>query len=337
MVKADAYGHGSVATTVVLFQLGVTRFGVATLQEGVTLREAGVHAPILLMGAWLPEHSADIVAHELTPIIYDVEAADRLAHLIQPRSAPYPVHIKVDTGMGRLGLSPEHVQSLLDSPAFKGPLYAEGLMTHLADADNHDPAYTNGQIHCFQELYDRIIRAGLRIPLLHAANSAGILFHPSAHFTMVRPGIMLYGYLMTRDRSETADLRPVLSLTTKVAQVRKVHAGRSISYNRLFTASRPSRLAVLPVGYADGYNRLLSNRGAVLIKGQRAPIVGRICMDMTIVDVTDIPDVKPGEEAVLIGRQGPHAISAADLAVWQETIPYEVLCGIGPRVPRIYR
>ena len=337
VVKADAYGHGSVATTVVLSQLGVTRFGVATLQEGVTLRETGVHAPILLMGAWLPEHSAEILAHGLTPIIYDTYAADSLARLIQPRSAPYPVHIKVDTGMGRLGLSPEQVPSLLDSPAFKGPLYAEGLMTHLADADNQDPAYTLAQIHYFQELCDHIIRAGVRIPLIHAANSAGILFHPSAHFTVVRPGIMLYGYLTTPDRPETVHLRPVLSLTTKVAQVRSLPAGRSVGYNRLFTASRPLRLAVLPVGYADGYNRLLSSRGAVLIKGERAPVVGHICMDMTIVDVTDIPDVKPGEEAVLIGRQGHHAISAADLAGWLDTIPYEVLCGIGPRVPRIYR
>jgi len=337
VVKADAYGHGAVAVTEALEKMGVARFGVATVQEGITLREAGFRVPILIMGAWLPEHGSEILNYRLTPIIYDADAAERLARLLPSDMRPYPVHIKTDTGMGRLGLSPEQTLSLLQSPPLRGPLRAEGLMTHLADADNEDPAYTKAQIQRFQGLVDQIERGGFRIPLIHAANSAAILFHPSAHFTSVRPGIMLYGYHTASPDRDAPDLVPVLRLTTKVVQVRGLPSGQRISYNGAFTTTRPSRIAVLPVGYADGYSRLLSNRGAVLIKEQRAPVVGRVCMDMTMVDVTDVADVRPGDEAVLIGQQGAQSISAVDLAAWLDTIPYEILCGIGPRVPRIYR
>jgi alanine racemase len=247
------------------------------------------------------------------------------------------VHIKVDTGMGRLGLLPDQVLPLLESPPFRGSLRAEGLMTHLADADHDDPEYTNIQIQRFQRVVQRLQAGGHRIPMIHAANSAAILFHPSAHFTVVRPGIMLYGYHTASSSRPAPELRPVLSLITKVAQIRGLSAGQRISYSGMFTTRRPSRIAVLPIGYADGYSRTLSDRGVVLIKGRRAPVVGRVCMDMTMVDVTDIPGVSCGEEAVLIGRQGEEHISAADIAAWQGTIPYEVLCGIGPRVPRVYR
>lgn len=335
VVKANAYGHGAAAISKRLIQLGVPRLGVATIQEGIVLREAGLRAPILVMGALLPNQLPDLLAAELTPVVHEREIADRLATLARSRPEPYPVHIKVDTGMGRLGLAPDQVLPLLQSSSFKGPLKAEGLMTHLADADSQDPDYTNMQIVRFRSVVSQAEAAGLSIPLLHVANSAAILCYPSAHFSMVRPGLMLYGYQSSP--ASPAELKPILTLSTKVVQVRNLPQGESVSYGRSHRTSRPSRIAILPIGYADGYNRLLSNRGQVLIKGRRAGIVGRVCMDMTLADVTDIPDVMTGDEAILIGRQGDAQISAADIAAWLETIPYEVLCTIGPRVPRVYR
>ncbi len=346
VVKADAYGHGALAVSKRLAQLGVSRFGVATVQEGCTLREAGIQAPILVMGALLPNQLPDLLAADLTPVVHDAEIADRLASLARSRPEPYPVHIKVDTGMGRLGLTADQVLPLLQSPWFKGPLKAEGLMTHLADADNPDPDYTHGQIASFRSVIDQTEAAGLSIPLLHAANSAALLHYPSAHFNLVRPGLMLYGYHSAPlgaaappnlTPATPALLKPVLTLSTRVVQVRRLAQGESVSYNRTHRTSRPSRIATLPIGYADGYSRLLSNRGQVLVKSCRAGVVGRVCMDMVMVDVTDIPDIKPGDEAVLIGQQGNERISAADVAAWLGTIPYEVLCTIGPRVPRVYR
>lgn len=336
VVKADAYGHGAVAVTRALAQQGVTRFGVATIQEGAQLRDAGIHAQVLVMGAVPPAQFADLLGYALTPVLYDSLMAAELAARLGSGPVPYPVHLKVDTGMGRLGLTPEQVLPLLQSPVFQGPLRLEGLMTHLADADNEDPTYTRSQLERFRMVLTQLRTAGLSVPLIHAANSAAILGHPAAHFTAVRPGLMLYGYSAAPAGTASTDLKPVLTLRSQVAQVRTVAAGDSVSYNRTFIASRPSRIAVLPIGYADGYSRTLSNRGQVLVQGRRCPVVGRVCMDMTLVDITDLPTVRPGDEAVLIGRQGHDAILATDLAAWIGTIPYEVLCGIGPRVLRVY-
>lgn len=337
VVKADAYGHGDTTVASALAGMGVCRFGVATVEEGIQLRRSGLPHPILVMGGLSAEYVPAVVSHRLTPIIHDRDIAEQFAKHIPADARPYAVHVKVDTGMGRLGLAPDEVLPLLQSSVFHGVLSAEGLMTHLADADNEDPTFTTIQIELFHALIDRLRVAGIDIPLLHAANSAAILRHPSAHFTMVRPGIMLYGYHTIAHPDGLPDLKPILSLVTRVVQVHALSPGQSVSYNRLFTASRPSRIAVLRIGYADGYSRLLSNRGAVLIRSRRAPIVGRICMDMTMVDVTDIPNVVPGDEAVLIGQQGGLRITAAHLAAWSQTIPYEVLCAIGPRVRRLYR
>lgn len=336
IVKADAYGHGAVPVARALARLGVARFGVATLEEGVALRDAGITQPILVMGALFPDHIPDLIGYQLTPVLYDQTFLERFAHAMPSRPAPYPVHLKVDTGMARLGFDPEMVLPVLQSPPFKGALLAEGLMTHLADADGHDPAYTTSQIDRLQVLVKTIEAAGLSMPLAHAANTAAILQHPHAHLDLVRPGLMLYGYHTVSPSSPSPALQPVLRLTTKVIQVRTLRAGESVSYNRTFRTRRPSRVATLAIGYADGYRRALSNRGAVLLGGDRAPVVGQVCMDMTLVDVTDRPEVKPGDEAVLIGRQGAAEISAMDVAQWADTIPYEILCGIGPRVKRRY-
>ena len=336
VLKADAYGHGAIPVSRALESLGVTRFGVATLQEGLALRAAGIARQILVMGALFPDELPEVIAHRLTPVISDPELPRHLAALIGSHAQPYPVHIKIDTGMGRLGLAPEEVLPLLQSPLFHDPLQAEGLMTHLADADNEDQAYTQTQIARLRDVLSKVAAAGLSIPIAHAANSAAIIAHPISHLTLVRPGLILYGYPPAQGLNPALDLRPVLTLKTRVAQVRDLKEGASVSYGRTYTVSRLSRIAVLPIGYADGYSRGLSNRGAVLIKGRRAAIVGRVCMDMTMVNVTDIPGVAAGEPVIVIGQQGGDHITAADLAAWLDTIPYEVLCAIGPRIPRIY-
>jgi len=337
VVKADAYGHGAATVARTLESLAVSRFAVATLDEGIALREAGIRSSILLMGALFQEQFSDVVAHDLTPVLYEQALAEEFAKHLAERSTPYPVHLKIETGMGRLGLEPEDVAALLQSPAFRGPLKAEGLMTHLADSDNADPAYTTAQLERFRAVIRYTQAEKLALPLIHAANSGAILGHPEARFTAVRPGIMLYGYHSDTHLNPAPELRPVLSLTTKVAQVRKLKPGESTSYSRTYVVQRPSRIAVLPMGYADGYSRLLSNKGAVLINGKRAPVVGRVCMDMTMADVTDVPGVSAGTDVTVIGKQEDQQITAGDLAAWQGTISYEVLCKIGRRVTRVYK
>ncbi len=336
VVKADAYGHGAGPVARALADHGVTRFGVTTVQEGAALREAGINGSILVLGAVVAEQAPALLAASLTPVIYHPALAERVADYIGPRFFPYAVHVKVDTGMGRLGLTPGEVLPLLTSKAFAGPLVVEGLMTHLADADNADASYTKEQIERFEAVLGAIKAAGLSVPIRHAANSAALIRHPWTHFDLVRPGLMLYGYsTLPPDRADLV-LKPVLSLTSTVVQVRSLAPGESVSYNRTFVAKRASRVAVLPLGYADGLSRALSGKGRVLLHGRFAPIIGRICMDMTLVDVTDLPPVQPGDEAVLIGVQGDHCITAADVAEWAGTIPYEVLCTIGQRIPRGY-
>lgn len=335
-MKANAYGHGAVAVSRALAQAGVTLLGVATLAEGIQLREAGIDAGVIVMGPLVQGEMPDLAAHRLTPVIYSEDFAIDLARVLRDKTVPYPVHVEVETGMGRLGVDQDRLLNLLQAPAFKGPLRLEGLMSHFADADSDDPSYTQSQLAQFTGLLERIRRAGVTVPLAHVANTAGILRFPASHLDAVRPGIGLYGYHHSTNQEAEVPLRPVLSLLTQIVQVRTIRPGETVSYSRTFTASRATRIGVLPIGYADGYNRLLSNKGAVLIGGKRAPVVGRICMDMTMVDVTDVPEAQVGADVVLIGEQGAERISAVDLARWQGTIPYEVLCAIGPRVRRLH-
>lgn len=336
MVKADAYGHGAVPITRALKHAGVCRFGVATVDEGAQLRSAGIDDPILVVGALVPSDLRGLFEYRLTPVIYDLDMARELASLTPAALRPYPIHVKVDTGMGRLGLDPAQLPVLFKEADWARRWVLEGLMTHLADADNTDPSYTTHQLSLFTDALDRLAALGIKPPLVHVANSAGIIKHPATHFSLVRPGIMLYGYHTLPHGNVGVDLRPVLTWQSTVAMIRDVPAGGSVSYNRTFTARRRSRIAVLPVGYADGYDRHLSNAGVVLMHGRRVPVVGRVCMDMTLVDVTDLPEAAPGDPVVLLGSQGSAAVTACDIAQTLQTIPYEVLCAIGPRVPRLY-
>jgi alanine racemase len=307
------------------------------MQEGIALRDAGLSAPVLIMGATFPTAWEEGVAYGLTPMLYDPEQAAAIAEHLGSHQCPYPVHVKVETGMGRLGIAPEQVLPLLQTTLFEKRLKVEGLLTHLSDADREDSDFTRHQLECFRAVVSQVRAAGMNVPLVHAANSAAILRHPDSQFTAVRPGIMLYGYQTGPASQEARALKPVLGLSTKVAQVRTVGPGESVSYNRTFVAARSSRVAVLPVGYADGYSRAFSNRGTMLIQGRRVPVVGRVCMDMTMVDVTAVPAVQSGDEVVLMGSQGGECITADELASTLGTIPYEVLCAIGARVPRVYR
>ena len=336
IVKANAYGHGAVEIVLALARLGVGRIAVASLEEGIALRQAGISASIVVLGALFEEQVSDLVAHQLTPVVSDGRILSALAQAARSHSASYPIHLKVETGMGRLGLSSEELFSLLDNPLLRSPLQVEGMMTHLPDADGKDSTFTERQLGAFRLMVEQVRQRGFSIPLVHTANSAAIVRFPDAHFSLVRPGIMLYGYHTLPATVPAPDLRPVLSLHTTIAQLRTIPPGGTVSYNGTFVAARPTRIAVLPIGYADGYSRQLSHRGLVLIRGRRAPIVGLVCMDMIMVDVTDIAQVQVGETVTLIGQQGGESIWADEVAGWIDTIPYEVLCGIGSRVPRLY-
>jgi alanine racemase len=336
VVKANAYGHGAIEISRTLVDRGISRLAVASVQEGMALREAGITAEILVLVDLFDNHIQDLLAYRLTPVITEQRLLPDLAKAAEAANQSFPIHIKVDTGMGRLGFSPHEVARLFDAlPGWKS-LRVEGFMTHLADSDGDDSSHTEQQLKSFCSLLDYVERRGFKVPIVHVANSAAVVRYPQSHFSLVRPGIMLYGYHTLPDPVPRFELKPLLSLRTTVMQLRTIKPGESVSYNRTFVAKRPSTIAVLPIGYADGYSRRLSNQGFVLIDGKRAPIVGLICMDMTMADVTDIPLVHVGDEVTLIGRQGQDAIWADEIAGWTGTIPYEVLCAIGPRIPRVY-
>ena len=331
VVKANAYGHGAVPVAQALLSAGAHQLGVATVEEGLELRSAGITAPILVMGG-----VCDVPTMQrsgLTPALPSRDAVQAAARLADPHTLPLPVHLKIDTGMSRLGVTPEEALALLRS-GWPPNLHLAGVMSHLASADEPDSGPAEQQLARFRAFLEAIQAAGLNVPTAHIANSAAILRFPSSRFDLVRPGLMLYGY--SSWPTPAADLRPALTWKTRIVQIKRVEKGQPVSYGGTFVAPRPSILAVLPVGYADGYSRTLSNKGHVLIGGRPAPVIGRVCMDLTVVDVTDHPSPRPGDEAVLLGRQGSAAITADDLAAWQNTISYEILCRIGPRATRIY-
>jgi alanine racemase len=336
VVKANAYGHGALEVSRALRQAGVTRLAVATVQEGVALREAGIDGDILVLGALLDQQLPELLSHRLTPVVTDQRLLPQLAKEAEAAGKPLPIHLKVDTGMGRLGLGPSEWTTFLEAVPRWPSLRLEGCMTHLADSDGNDASHTEQQLKAFHSFLEQLEQRGIKPPYVHAANSAAVMRYPQSHFSLVRPGIMLYGYHTLPRSVSCPALQPVLSLHTTVMQLRTIKPGETVSYNRTFVAKRPSTIAVLPIGYADGYSRQLSNKGFVLIDGKRAPIVGLICMDMTMVDVTDLPAVHVGDRVTVIGRQGQEAILADEIAQWSGTIPYETLCAIGPRIPRLY-
>jgi len=336
VVKADAYGHGAVACARTLEAAGTRWLGVATAEEGIALREAGVLARIIVLNGLFTGQADACLRHDLTPVVYRLATIEELNVAARSRPDPVRVHLKVDTGMGRVGIPDPEM------PAFAAELKRfphveiEGLLTHLADADLADQAYSERQVVRFEAAATALLAAGHPVRLRHFANSAATAVGLAGAADLVRPGILLYGARPAREFDPDLPLRPVMRLVTEAVFVKRVPAGTPLSYGRTFVTARESVIATLPIGYADGLSRKLSNRGQVLARGRRLPIVGRVCMDLTLVDATEIPDFKVGEEVVLIGSQGGGRIDVEDVADWAETIGYEVLCAISCRVPRVY-
>ncbi|HWO41456.1 MAG TPA: alanine racemase [Candidatus Eisenbacteria bacterium] len=337
MVKANAYGHGAPAIAAALAAAGSNAFGVATVEEGMELRRAGVRQPIIVVAGVYPAQIDLFFDHGLTPVVHDIESLKRLEAAVRSRGTSCAVHLKVDTGMGRIGLAAAECGSWLPEIQKLQALKVEGVFSHFSHAESVEGDYTRRQLAVFHDVLGSLKAAGIRPALTHLANSAATVTLRAAYFDMVRPGLILYGIYPSREMEGQIALKPVLSWHTRILQLKRVPAGSSISYGQTFVTARPSLIATLPVGYADGYPRLLSNRGAVLVRGSRAPVVGRVCMDLTMVDVTDIRGVQQGDEVVLLGRQGGETISADEIAAWSDTISYEILTSIGSRVPRIHR
>ncbi len=335
VVKADAYGHGMVPVAQAALRAGAARLAVHRVQEGIALRRAGIQAPILLLGYAPLAAVPQVVDYGLTPTVLTTDFVDAL-HTQAPEG--FPIHVKVDTGMGRFGLLPHEVVDFLRYVRRYAPkLRLEGLYTHFATADEADTTYLHHQWQAFQEVMAQAQAAGFAFPLKHACNSAATFALPEAHLDAVRPGIALYGMRPSLEWKTPVPLRPALALKSRVARVRVLPAGSSIGYGRTYRTDRPQRVALVPVGYGDGYVRALSNKGYVLIQGKRCRILGRVSMDQIVVDADPVPQVGMEDEVVLIGAQGGDRITAEEVAAWAGTINYEVTTLLQPRVPRFYR
>lgn len=337
VVKADAYGHGLLPVARKLVAAGADYLGVGSLEEGLTLRQAGQTLPILLLLGILPQEAERAVAADLEVILFRRDVAEALAAAARSQMKKAKAHLKVDTGMGRLGLLPGEVPEFLAGLKEYRQLEVLGLCSHLAVADLEDKSYTLKQLQDFQALLAALRGQGWALPLSHLSNSAALWELKEAHLNLVRPGLMLYGSPPAPDRPPPVELKPVMSLTTQVLQLKRLPPGSSISYGCTHTTADWCDLAVLPVGYCNGYSRLLSNRGAALIHGRRAPIRGRVCMNLTMVEVTGIAGVQEGDRVTLLGQDGDEVISADELAGWADTISYEVYCLLGAANLRRYK
>jgi alanine racemase len=340
VLKADGYGHGAKAVARTLERAGAAGICVALLEEAIELREAGIERPILVMGGYYGGAWGDLLRHNLTPIVYDAEQIDALADEVRfSGSEPVRVHLKVDTGMARLGVTPREVTGIARALSRRPEVVLEGLMTHFACADSGETESVEHQLQIFAAVTEDLRRMGFSPPIRHAANSAALFQCPSSHLEAVRPGLALFGIQPRIGMAQ--DLRPVMRMHTEVVALRDLERGDPAGYGATWTASRPSRIATVPLGYADGLSRALSNKGHLLVRGRRAPIVGSVSMDLTMIDVTDIPGVELRDEVVAIGAQrgvlGTAEITVEEMATELGTIPWEVLTNVSRRVPRFYR
>ncbi|UCE19300.1 MAG: alanine racemase [Gemmatimonadota bacterium] len=335
-VKANAYGHGLVEVAKFLENEKIDMLGVSILDEAEDLRRAGITTPILIMGTILPEEADRALELDVTPTLNSFNVAKSLAGAARERGRRVRAHVKIDTGMGRFGELPPAAIDYVSRLQAHEYLEIEGIYTHFPGADVQNDPFTRRQIETFKRIIDQLTERGFYIPIQHAANSSAILNYPESYFTMVRPGDTLYGLYPSERVEKNLLLRPALSWKSKILTLKRVPQGWSISYGRTYITPTEKKIAIIPVGYADGYNRHLSNKGQVLIHGRRAPIIGLVCMDQFMVDVTDIPDVTAGDEVVLIGKQAGEKITVDDLARQLGTINYEIICGISHRVPRMY-
>lgn len=337
-VKANGYGHGAVEISRMAENTGVDWLGVATVPEGIQLRQAGIKLPILKFSPAFPGEMAAAVENRITLAVCERENMRLLQQTCCEMGTSIDVHLKIDTGMGRIGVIPAEAASLAEWIEKECPnLNLEGAFTHLPISDAADADYTQKQIARFASVIDSIhVAVGRRLPLVHCANSGAVLAHPKGWFDMVRPGIMVYGFYPGEETAHTIDLKPGLSFVTRVSFIKKVSKGTSIGYGRTWLAPEDTWIATIPAGYADGFNRLFSNTGRVLIHGRSYPVVGRVCMDQSMVSLGNITDVKVGDEVVLIGKSGDQEITAYEWADKLNTITYEVTCQINSRVPRVF-
>jgi alanine racemase len=350
VVKANGYGHGAVEVARVALQKGAEYLGVARINEAVQLREAGLEAPILIFGFTPPDQAETLIKYDLTQTVYSHKAAKVLSEYAVRKGTKIRVHIKADSGMGRLGVllnsnnnadthkhPPQDTVEAVESINRLPGLTVEGIFTHFATADDADKSYAKMQMEVFTDFINNLDRRGLELPLKHAANSGALIDLPESHLDMVRPGIATYGlYPSSEVNKRKVDLKPVMTLKSRIIQLKKVPAGFNISYGITYQTKKPTTIATVPVGYADGFNRLLSNRGHMLVHDQRVPIVGRVCMDLTMIDVGGVSDVAVEDEVVVFGASSNDSVTADEIALKLNTINYEIVSTITARVPRVY-
>ena len=332
VVKANAYGHGSVAISRSAVEAGADSLAVANLKEALEIREAGVVSPILILTESPTSVMDEIVQYDLCQTIYSFSEARALSEEAQKRKKTVRVHVKVDTGMGRVGVPPSEAVAFITKVSSLPGIKLEGVFTHFAKAEDPNDNFTVDQFDRFKQVITKI----KHVPFRHSANSAAVLYHPETHLDMVRVGLMMYGLYPAGSSRRLIDLKPALFFKSRVTYTKRIPAGTPLSYGCTYVAPSETKIATIPVGYADGFSRRLSNRGQVIIRGKRYPVVGRVTMDLTMVNVGD-SGVEVGDEVVLIGEQNGQAISADEVAGLEDTISYEVVCGIGKRVPRIYK
>jgi alanine racemase len=340
MVKSDAYGHGALPVARKLEELGAEYLGVACLDEALELRQGGVGAPILILGGTAPEDAPALVKYHLAQTVFDLDTAKVFSKAAKASGGEITIHIKVDTGMTRLGYFCDEncidsTAALIAETCSLPGLCAEGIFTHFADSDG-DEEYTMRQLVLFLSLLDKLNENGYHFHIRHAANSAATLLYPCSHLDMVRPGLALYGHYPGSDMEVLCNLLPVMELKSRITSVKTVPAGASVSYGRTHVLEKEKTLAVIPIGYGDGFFRGFSNAFSVNIHGKSAPIVGRVCMDMCMVDVSEIPDVFAGDEVIVYGRDRSLGQTIEDGAERVQTISYELLCALSKRIPRIY-
>ncbi len=338
VVKADAYGHGFLEVTKALLENGADRLAVAVLQEAKQLRSRGVNVPILLLGASMDNDIEDIINFDVTPNVFSYEFAKAISYVAEKKEKVTKIHIKLDTGMSRIGyvVSDDNTEIVNEIEKISKLPYIEieGIFSHFSTSDEYDGSYTRLQFNRFMSVIGDLEKRGVNIPIKHICNSAGIMMYPEMHLDMVRPGIILYGMYPSDEVDKSRlDLIPAMTLKSKITFVKEVEPGRGVSYGKEYITDKVTKIATVPIGYADGYLRKIAGKGKMLVHGVKAPIIGRICMDQCMIDVTEVHNIERGDEAIIFGREG---VTIDDLASWLDTINYEVSCVIGKRIPRIY-
>ena len=337
VVKGNAYGHDILEISSVVLENGATRLAVARLEEAIFLRKAGITVPILVLGLTLKPQAESLVSYDITPTVCEFEMIEKLSESAVQMNKMAKIHLKVDTGMGRIGIFPDDVLRFIKRIKALKKVEIEGIFTHFSVADEKDKFYTEEQFRKFIEILTILEKEGIKIPIKHVGNSATLLDLPHMWLDMVRPGLAIYGLYPSKEVKKTINLIPAQQFKTKIVFIKELPRGESISYGRIYITKRRMRVASLPVGYADGYNRLLSNQGEVLVRGQRVPIIGRVCMDQCMIDVTNLTQVEIGDEVVLWGRQGEEMITVEEIAQKIRTINYEIVhLPDKKRVPKLF-